>query len=494
MNADPASILMHNTELQMSVLTLGMAALIATGPSSVEITVYNQGFGLVKEVRRLPLQKGEQTVAIEDVAKLIEPSSVGIRSLSSPGSFSVLEQSYRFDLIGVQAILDRAVGQRIVFNRILPNGARERIEGVLVSSPSAVVGTSQGGSAMSFNGMVVRTDDGRILLNPSGEIEVTSIPKGLISKPTLFWDIESETSGDNDVELSYLTQGIRWNADYVLTLDGAGKADMKGWVTLDNQSGATYENAKLKLLAGDVQRVRREVMDSPATAEFRAAAGRGGFQQEAIAEYHLYTLQRPTSVRDREIKQVSLLEAVGVPIAQKLVVDATRDFGRWRPSEGEVGTGPIKPLFLVEFTNDQKSNLGMPLPMGKIKVYQRDKSGSVQMLGEDQIEHTPRNERISLAIGRAFDVVAERKRIGFEWIRGRDNQPAGTRETFEIEVRNRKEVAQTVYVIERAWGEFKIVQNSMAFTMLDANTFQFKVDLGADQVTKVVYTLESRWR
>ena len=470
-----------------------LAIATAAAPGDVELTIYNQGFALVKEQRALNLASGMQELRVEDVAQLIEVNSVGIRSITQPGSFSVLEQNYQYDLISPTAILNKAVGKQIVFNRTLPDGAKERIVGTLLSAPTAVVGNAQGGANYTWNGMVIRTDDGRILLNPSGEIEVQSIPEGLISKPSLLWLLDSRRAGANNIELSYLTQGVGWKSDYVLNLDKDGKlGDFKGWVTLTNNAGATWANAKLKLLAGEVFRAQGGGF----------AGGRGGaemamkaaaadqFSEEQFSEYHLYTLQRPTTVKDREIKQVSLLEATGVPVTKKLVIDAMRMYGMWRPNEGVVGVGDLKPLVFIEFTNDEKSNLGMPLPMGTVKVFQRDSTDSLQMLGEANINHTPRNEKLSLPIGRAFDIVASRKRTEFRWL---GNARTGAVETFEIEVRNRKQTAETVHVYERFGGEWTITAKNAEYSKLDSHTVDFVLNLKADEVRKVTYTVETRW-
>ncbi|HRJ26950.1 MAG TPA: hypothetical protein PLO61_05515 [Fimbriimonadaceae bacterium] len=468
-------------------------------PPSTEITIYNGGFALVKEVRPITLKPGRQSIRIEDVAALIEPTSVGIRSLTKPGSLTVLEQSYQFDLINVEAILAKAVGQTIILNRVLPNGDKERIVGTLMSSPTAVVGSANGGSSMQYNGMVMRTNDGRILLNPSGEIEVQSIPEGLISKPTLLWDLVAEEAGSNTVELSYITQGTSWRADYVLTLDQAGgKGDLKSWVTLTNRSGATWTDAKLKLLAGEVERVqppRAGMRGSPGGLEAASMADKG-FNQEAFADYHLYTLQRPATVRNNEIKQVSLFEAVDVPVTKRLIVDPMMNMQGYRPSEGEVGTGLIKPQIRLELVNSKEQKLGMPFPQGVFKVFQRDSSGAVQLLGEDEIDHTPRDEKISLVVGRAFDIVAERKRTSFEWIRdpADRNRLRGARESFLIEIRNRKEKeSETVTVIERFWAEHKIISHNVDFTRPNAETVQFEVTVKPGATQTIKFTVETTW-
>jgi len=470
-------------------MAMGLA-LSSVAAGGTEVTIYNQGFGLVKESRVFDLRQGRQTVSVEDVAAMIEPSSVGIKSLTDANSFEVLEQNYQYDLINPQAILNKSVGQKVRLIRTIGN-QRDVLEGTLMSSPTAIVGTPDGGSQQTYNGMVIKTDDGRIVLDPTGEVEVKSIPDGLISKPTLLWDLQADKAGQNNVELSYLTQGINWNADYVLTLDGVGEADLKGWVTVNNQSGATFKDAKLKLLAGDVQRLMR----APATFGGRGGGGAmdmakaaNGFAEEGLFEYHLYTLQRPATIRNREIKQLSLLEGKGIKVEKKLVIDALRDYGVYYPQEGEVGTGNIKPVVRVEFVNSKENGLGMPLPKGKFKVYQRDKSGSVQMLGEDEIDHTPKDERLSLVVGKSFDIVASRKRLNYKRINDRTFE-----ETFEIEVRNRKDTADSVYLLERHYGDWKVTDKSMDFQKLDAMTMQFIVKLKAGEVQKVTYTIRTTW-
>lgn len=464
-----------------------VAALVQGG--NPEVTVYNQGFGFIKELRTFNLRPGRQTVAVEDVAAMIETNSVGVRSITDVNAFQVLEQNYQYDLISVQAILNKAVGQQIRFHRVLPNGAKEVLVGTLVSSPTAIVSDANGNQNQTYNGMVIKTDDGRIVLNPSGEIEVTSLPEGLISKPTLLWDLQVAKGGENTVELSYLTQGMNWKADYVFTLDGTSKADLLGWVTLTNNSGATFKDAKLKLLAGDVERAQ------PQGRAFGGGAGGAmemksadAFKEESLFEYHLYTLQRPATVKNREIKQVSLLEGHGIAYTKKLIVDALMDNWRFYPSEGEIGLGDIKPQVRVEFENSEKNDLGIPLPAGTVKVYQRDKSGSVQMLGEDRIDHTPKNEKISLVVGKSFDVRATRKRKNYRRINDRTFE-----QTFEVEVRNRKDTAETVHILERMWGDWKITQKNTDFEKLDANTAQWVVVLKPNEVKTVTYTVVTTW-
>lgn len=470
----------------MMLLTTALSFAISAASAGPEVTVYNQGFGLIKESRSLTLKAGRQEIGVENVAAQIEPETVSIKLLSG-AKFSVLEQNYRYDLISPRAILSKSIGAKVRLIRTIA-GQRDVLDGTLLSAPSDVPVDPVTG-LQSFPGLVIKANDGRIILDPVGEIEVSEVPSGLISRPTLFWDLEAQ-AGVANVELSYVTQGISWKSDYVLTLTEGGQSDLQGWVTIDNQSGTSYTDAKIKLLAGEVNR--------PAPAP--QGPGGGGaafamevrkaqsFAEESLFEYHLYTLQRPSTIQNREKKQLSLLEGNGVPYKKRIILDALRQYGRYLPSEGEVGTGKLSPLVKVEFQNDEKSNLGMPLPAGRVRVYQRDKSGSVQLLGEDNIDHTPRNEKVSLNVGRSFDVVGERKRTNFDRL-GQNS----TRESYTVEVRNRKAVPETVFLIERAWGDWKVTQKSAEFVKLDANAFQFEVKLGPNEVKKVTYTIETRW-
>ena len=450
-------------------------------PGSTEITVYNQGLGFVKDVRTIKLRSGQQNVVVEDVAQLIDATSVGFKCLNNPGSVSILEQNYQYDLISPEAILQKSVGKRIRFTRTM-GLTKETIEGILLSSPTSVVNTGSG-SEYTYNGLVIKADDGRIILSPEGEIEVTEIPEGLISKPSLLWQLESSAEQEAKMELSYLTKGMSWNANYVLTINSKGTGDLQGWATINNQSGLSFTDTKLKLLAGEVN-----VLASPAAADSslrmamkpRSMAAEGGFKEEGLFEYHLYTLQRPASVRNKESKQLSLLEGFDIPV-QKVI-----SFESYAEDEGPQ-TQDIDSSVKIKFTNNEKSHLGMPMPAGKIRLYQRDAQGSVQFLGENQIQHTPRDEKLSFEVGKSFDIKATHKRTA--WTKIGKN---AARMSFEIEVRNRKKEAATVYLYEHQYGDWKITAKSDNFVKDNSETAVFEVRLKANEVKTVKYTVEVR--
>jgi hypothetical protein len=368
------------------------------------------------------------------------------------------------------------------FRQVLENGQAFVTEGVLLSLPG--------------QGIVVRTDDGRIVLNPTGTVEVLELPEGLISKPTLMWDLVASHSGNYDIELAYLTNQITWSADYVLVLSADDKkADLNGWVTINNNSGATYKDATMKLIAGDVRRLQPNM-----PAGFGGGRGGGGvaeadkgFREETLFEYHLYTLQRPATVRNAETKQIALLSASDVDLTKEMVLEGQKSIwysygSSYRPGEGFATDPKIKVNVVVSLKNSDKNKLGMPLPKGKVRVYKRDASGQVQMLGEDEIDHTPREESVRLYIGDAFDVVGERKRTNFRWINGHTFE-----ESFEIRVRNRKKVTESVRVIEHGWSEWRITRESMQSKKLDSNTFEYPITLKPDEERVITYTILTTW-
>ncbi len=338
---------------------------VSTGADArdVSLTIYNGGFSLVRERRDLQLIAGRNHVRWEDVAQRIEPSTLGFRSITAPGTVAVREQNYQYDLVSANSILDKTVGHSIRLNR----GGGERIDGTLISSPST------GG------GMVVRTADGRLLLNPHGEVEVPVLPPGLISRPSLLWLLDADRAGRQSVEVSYLTGGMTWSADYVAVVDAAEKkVDLTGWVTLNNQSGAAYTDAQMQLMAGNVRTVtnwnRRQLGDQAVALESvlqGRAAGTQVFAEEAFFEYHLYTLDGRTTVARNETKQMTLLTAQGAEVTRRLVFDSRRAWGWWghQNAGAPSRTDPVKASIVLELENRQSNGMGMPLPAVVFRLY-----------------------------------------------------------------------------------------------------------------------------
>ena len=457
---------------------------VVSAPESreaVSLTVYsrqagaaNGGFAVVREVRPITVPRGVSALRFEGVPAQIDPTSLSLVSLSDPGSISVLEQNYQYNLVSTQNVLDAAVGQRVRVVRDLGDRV-EAVEGVLISQPG--------------QGRIVRLDDGRVLVNPEGTIELLTLPDGLLSRPSLLWRLAAERGGRHEIEARYLTEGISWKADYVAVVDEAETGvDLTGWVTLQNQSGAAYPEAGLQLIAGDVRRVQPERPEADYGYAAAEVAVRGAApQQEAFFEYHLYTFPTPTTIEENETKQLELLSAADVGVRRQLVVDASGSYfpfyRRSRPGAGGA-TNEVSAAVVLEVQNTEANNMGMPLPAGTVRVYKADRRGNLQFLGEDRIGHTPQGEAVRLYVGDAFDVVATRRVVEDRRVNDR------TRElTVEVEVRNRKETAAQVDVVERVfYGDWRITGSTHEPERLDARTALFPVTLAPDETVTVRYT------
>ena len=417
------------------------------------VTVYNSNLGVVKDVREINLKSGLSTISITDVAKLIDPTSVHIKF-----DGEVIEQNYQYDLVSLDKILQKYVDKEIS----LVSEANELVEGKLLSA--------MGGQ------IVLEKKDGGLLMIPSinkYRFSVGSLPEGLITKPTLVWQLNSNKSGNQDVEISYQTQGMNWHAEYVAVLNTDDtKLDLNSWVSVDNNSGTTFKNAKLKLIAGDVNRVQdnrrlykgREQMDMVMS---EAAAPQ--FEEKEFFEYHIYNLQRPTTLAQNETKQISLFESQNVDANKKYFYRST----------GYNTNGKIN--VIVEFSNKEEQNLGVPMPKGKVRVYKSD-GESIEFVGEDLIDHTPKNETIKLKIGDAFDILAEEKQVNHKKITNRVFE-----QDFEVKIKNRKNEKVTVEV-ERYLGlNWEILSSSLEYKKKNAQTITFQVPVKKDDETILTY-------
>jgi len=452
--------------------------LSAYAQENVELTVYNQNFALVKDQRYLDLKKGINKIEFKDVASLIEPTSVHFVSVSAPNSSSILEQNYEFDLLNSDKLLLKYIDKNI---KIVTKDSKN-YEGILSSydGNNIVISSAQGLS------MIVRPDN-------IAQISFDKIPEGLITKPTLVWELDNEKEGKQLTEVSYLTGGVNWDCEYVTVLDKDDKnISLDGWVSLNNQSGATYNNAKLKLIAGDVKRAKEEVniVHAQDAMLMKSKEAAPQFQEKAFFEYHMYTLQRKATLKNNQKKQISLLNGNNIPVNKLFIYDPVDYYGwYWYHYDNEQGTKEQKIKVKLEVKNSKQNNLGMPLPKGKVKVYKKDEDGSLQFVGEDKIDHTPKDETIRLYLGDAFDVVGERKRINY---RAGDHW---AEESFEISLRNHKDSDIVVNVIEHMWryANWKIINKSHEFNKKDAQTIEFKVPVAKDQETKVSYTVRYWW-
>lgn len=461
----------------------------ASDSQGLSLTIYNQNFGVVKDIREVELKDGINYLRFEDVATKIDPTSVSFISLTAPNSVVVREQNYQYDLMDPVTILSKSVGKTVKIRQHTPGGGTRELTGVLLNSPQATVVDTSGRPDERYQGLVIKTTDG-VVLNPQGEIELAQLPPGLVAKPSLLWQLLSSKAGKHKSEIGYQTLGLNWRADYVaIANEDDTKTDLTSWVTLDNKSGASYRNASLKLLAGDVHKIQDQTVDPRygATAEVGVMAAKPQFEEHAFAEYHLYTLQGKTNVNDNETKQLSLFNANAIP-TKKLFVFEPNAAGVWQDRYSPVPQDPGKVHVKLEVQNSESNNLGMPLPKGKVRVYKRDKDGSLEFIGEDMIDHTPRDEKIRLYVGDAFDIVGEQKQTNQVQMSNRVQ-----RLSYEVSLRNHKDTPVTVVVVEHAYGSWKIIQSSHNYTKKDAHTFEFAVKVGAHQEEKINYEIEQRY-
>lgn len=450
----------------------------------IAVTVYNSNFALVKEERSLPLGRGRVELAYGDVSAHIQPETVHIRAMDEEGGLVVLEQNYRYDLLSPEKLLEKYVGRTLKVARYNEELGQDELR-------DAELLAVQGGPVLRIDGEIVTGFN----LGAAGGVDrfiFPELPDNLMSKPTLVWLLESARE-QQDVEVSYLTHNLTWNADYVLVLgpEAPGnlvrEGDLSGWVTLDNQSGTSFHQADLRLVAGDVQRV---APPPPAPMpemdmDEEASGGAPAFRQEALFEYHLYALQRPTDLLDKERKQVSLLEAPRVSLSKKLVLRGREHLLRARFPQ-PIARQQVSVLVVID--NDAAHGLGMPLPQGTLRVYQADREGALQFVGEDRIAHTPRDERVEVRLGEAFDVVADRRQVQFRAL-GR----CAAETDWEIELRNHKEVAEQVEVVEPVSGDWKVTRASHPPSSRDATELVFRIDVPAQGAVKLTYGVRVSW-
>lgn len=454
----------------------------------ISLTIYNQNFGLVRDSRQMELKNGINYVSCQDVAAKIDPTSVSFTSLTAPNQVVVREQNYKYDLIDPNTILNKSIGKPAKFKQYTAGGSAVELNGTLLNGPSATVGSADGGSSEVSTGLVLKTGNG-IILNPQGQIELAELPAGLVSTPSLDWKLETDKGGSHDIEIAYQTADINWKCDYVAVANQDDtKCDITSWVTLDNKSGGTYKNSALKLIAGDVHKVQNaapqmEAMDMAAAAPAMAPAPQ--FSEQSFAEYHLYTLAGKTDVNNNETKQLSLFNASAVPVKKLFVLESGEN--RIYGGGGEDGD-KRKIAIKLEMVNSDDNHLGMPMPKGKVRVYKKDADGALQFVGEDEIDHTPRNEKVRIYLGDAFDVVGERRQTNME-------QPNNhtQRMSYEIVLRNHKKDNVRVQVIEHAYGEWKLIAQSHPSTKKDSHTFEFPIDVPANGEVKGTYTVEQRY-
>ena len=444
----------------------------------VAVTIYNQDLALVRDVRRLGLPAGEFSLALRDVSAKMRPETALLRSLTAASSLRTLEQNFDFDLLTPEALLQKYVGRTVRIVTTHPTTGAETVKTAEVLS--------------AVQGVVLRIGD-RIETGIPGRIVYDELPPNLRDRPTLSVQLANQEAATHDVEMSYLTGGLSWKADYVATLNGADdKLALNGWVTLTNQSGTSYPNAKLQLVAGDLNRVRDPRLEAKFArlAAAPIAEATADMEREQLFEYHLYKLARPTTIAENQTKQVALLSAPAVSVRKELVLQGNDYY--YRAHHGDLGQ-KMKVGVYVELANRRADGLGLPLPAGVMRVYKADSAGQAVFVGEDRIEHTPENEKIRLKLGDAFDVTANKVQTDFKSL-GRSGRYVYTYESaYRITLKNAKPEAATVSVQEPIPGDWEILSESHKHTKRAANTAVWEVTIPAKGEVELAYRARTRW-
>jgi hypothetical protein len=439
--------------------------------TEVAITIYNNNLALVKDRRKIPLFPGEITLQFMDVAQQINPATVSMRSLSHPGALRILEQNYEFDLINYEKLMEKYVGKEVK----------------LVNFSNQIGFHEKNATLMSYNqGQPIYKIDDQIYLNHPGNVVFPEIPENLIAKPTLVWLLDNKET-DQEIEVTYLTNGVSWRSDYVVVYDEKkGEMNLDSWITLNNQSGTAYTDATLKLVAGEVNIVTNQSPFPSAKSVGRSMAMEmsDGVQEESFAEYHLYTVPRKTTIKENQSKQINLFSAQDIKVQRVYEFRGQAHYY----SQHIPQFGPEKIASYMVFKNKKENELGIPLPRGIIRVYQRDNSGALQFSGEDQIKHTPKDETIRLKLGNAFDVVGERKHTHFNKIASNVIES-----TYEITIRNHKETDVVVDVVEPITGDWQILESSHTYKKEDARSAIFSLPVKADGETKLSYRVRIQY-
>lgn len=429
----------------------------------LNITIYNNDFAVVKEKRTTELPAGLIELEYRDVATNIEPSSVMI---DSDGPLQIIEQNYRYDLLGRQSLLQRYLGKKVKYRR---TGASE----------DNVADIVREGTLLSASPEIVQFGD-EIEIDPAGSIVLPRLPEGLTAEPALIWLVDNEREGNRSLETTYITGGVSWQADHTLMLnEDEGSLDFITWVTLNNESGASYSQANLKLVAGEVNRVQRDVKFN---VDRRESAQRAMMQSsvpaQALHDYQLYTMPGKINLRHRESKQVSLLAAAGVKYEKLYRIENGVQFGRLQDTDEQ------RFDVRIVFSNIESNNLGMPLPGGIVRVFAGSTESGLEFVGENRIRHTPEGEDLSISTGKAFDIVAKRRQSMFRQV-GEKSTDIG----YEIEIRNQKEERVAVTVREHLYGDWSLLQQSHESYRVDSDTVDFELEIEPGSVKTLSYAV-----
>ena len=496
----------------LKIVTAVFLFISCSAIAELSLTIYNQNFAVVRDSLNLDLSKGINEVSVTDLTAHLEPDSVILRDPKGQHSIQILEQNYRADPVSEELLLSLYEGKEIDFLVSDEKGNEKTIRGKIIRSgyTPLKLDTRQYWEEYIIRqvtkekvptGQPIIEVDNKLRFSLPGKPLFPSLANETILKPTIHWILQTDKKGNLNAELSYITKGLNWKADYnMLAQEKGDTIQVIGWVTIDNQSGKTFNNARIKLLAGDVSKIQ----ESERLAGYgMATLSRDGpsVSEKAFEDYHIYTLNRPTTIRDRETKQIEFLRADGVEAKRIYVYDGAKlELGRYQRyamehirQNKDYGTQCNTKVWVMrELKNSKVNNLGIPLPQGRMRFYRLDDDGQLEFTGENLIDHTPRDETVRVQTGNAFDLIGERKRLNYQI----DTERNWLDESFEIKVRNRKEnEAVEVRVVEHLyrWINWEIVEMSNDFLKTDSQTIEFRIDLPAGQEKVITYKVHYTW-
>ena len=445
----------------------------------VAVTIYNENLALVKDRRTIVLPAGESVLAFREVSGMMRPETALLQNSSEQNGLVVIEQNFDFDLLTPQKLLEKYVGKKIGVVKTHPTTGEETVEDATVLS--------------SNNGVVLRVGDRIETGFSGGRLIFPDVPDNLRDKPTLVMQLASSKESAQDLELSYLTGGLNWQADYVAELNSAeSRLNLLGWVTLTNTSGTSYKNARLQLVAGDVHQVQpifeKKYREQAVDIAYAAEAPR--MAEESLLDYHLYTLDRKTNILENQTKQVSLLQADNIASSKEYLLKGQDYY--YRNRAGDLGTR-VKVAIYLSFENTKPENLGLPLPKGIVRVYKQDSSGAVQFVGEDRIDHTPENETVRLMLGYAFDITADRKQTDFKKLAGFGEYNYVFESAYRIELKNGKDEEVVVRVVEPMPGDWQIISENQPHKKISSSEAEWFITIPAKGSAELLYRAKVRF-
>ncbi len=501
-----------------TIMLLSIALPSSLLGSQAALTIYNQNFAVVRDTVPVDLKQGVNNVRFTETTAHLEPDSVILRDPSGKTNLQILEQNYQNDPVSQELLLSLSEGKIIDFLVVEPNKPNTIVRGKVVRSGYVRHGQeamqrygqryAMAQSAMAYQSggtsQPIIEVDGKLRFSLPGQPLFPPLGDDTILKPTIEWQLQADKAGKLDAELAYVTGGMSWEADYnIVAPEKSDLLDFVGWVTMDNQSGKTFENAKIKLMAGDVSKIQRgDVSGFGGNEEMamRSAAMPAPVTEKAFEDYHLYTLARPATLRDRETKQVEFIRASGVKSERIYVYDGLKiDWNQWRGyrmenirNNQDLGTEmDTKVAVMREFKNSEANLLGMPLPKGRVRFYKQDDDKQLEFTGENLIDHTPRDETLRVFTGNGFDLVGERRRTNVKM----DSSNHSLDESFEIKLRNHKKAPVEIRVVEHLfrWTNWDVTEKSDTFLKTNAQTMEFRVQLKPDEEKTIHYTVHYSW-